>query len=247
MTALLLGDATSAEADGTELLLVPLGAVEQHGPHLPLGTDGLIAQAACGGVAATLREQGRCVAVAPVVELGASGEHEGFAGTVSIGHEALRHVLVELVRSATRWCPRVVLVSGHGGNVPALSAACRLLREESRDVAWTTCAEPGWDAHAGLAETSIVLALAPDLVRAGRAEPGNTEPVQVLWPRLRSAGVAAVAPNGVLGDPTGATAEHGQELLTVLVERIVRQVRSGAVGDAGVLLRPDGAGTEATP
>ena len=195
------------------LLLVPVGATEQHGPGLPVCTDTLVAVQVAETVARRRAAVGQAVLVAPAVSYGASGEHEGFAGTVSIGHEALRHVLVELVRSATRWCPRVVLVSGHGGNVPALSAACRLLREESRDVAWTTCAEPGWDAHAGLAETSIVLALAPDLVRVGRAEPGNTEPVQVLWPRLRSAGVAAVAPNGVLGDPTRATPEEGRRIL----------------------------------
>src|SRR6478736_2828422 len=78
--------------------------------------------------------------VAPPIAYGASGEHEGFPGTVSIGHEALRLLLVELGRSAARWAGRVLFVNGHGGNVPTLVDAVRLLRYEGRDAAWLACA-----------------------------------------------------------------------------------------------------------
>ncbi len=89
------------------VLLVPVGSTEQHGPHLPLDVDTLIATAVCRGAAERL---GRGVLVAPPVAYGASGEHEGFPGTLSIGTEALTVVLVELARSARRWAGRIVFV-----------------------------------------------------------------------------------------------------------------------------------------
>ncbi|HEY1970477.1 MAG TPA: mycofactocin biosynthesis peptidyl-dipeptidase MftE, partial [Pseudonocardia sp.] len=146
-------------------LLVPVGSCEQHGPHLPLDTDTRIARAVADGAAAAL---GGPVLVAPAVSFGASGEHEMFAGTVSIGQDALRTVLVELGRSAGRWAAALVFVNGHGGNVAVLRDAVALLRAEGRDVRWWGCAPPASfvrDGHAGRTETSLLLALAPDTVR----------------------------------------------------------------------------------
>lgn len=237
-----LGDATSADTVGTSVLLVPVGSVEQHGPHLPLSTDSVIAGAVCARVAAALGASGHRVSLAPCVEYGASGEHEGFAGTVSIGSSALELLLVELVRSATRWVDRVVAVSGHGGNVAALTACAELMAYEGRDFAWTTCAQADWDAHAGLAETSVMLTVAPNLVRMADAEVGNTEPVRLLLPLMRSGGVAAVAPNGVLGDPRDASAERGRELLTAVEERVVAQILARRREASGALVRPDRSG-----
>ena len=91
-------------------LVVPVGSVEQHGPHLPLTTDTTIATAVANTVATLQNTE-----LAPAIEFGASGEHEGFAGTVSIGSAALELVLVELGRSACRWARRLCLVNGHGG------------------------------------------------------------------------------------------------------------------------------------
>ncbi|WP_220093661.1 mycofactocin biosynthesis peptidyl-dipeptidase MftE [Flexivirga caeni] len=236
-----LGAVTSAAATGTQVLLVPLGSVEQHGPHLPLSTDSLIATAVCDRVAAALRAAGVDATAAPCLDFGASGEHEGFDGTVSIGCDALRLVLVELVRSARRWADRIVLVSGHGGNIGAMIEAVHLLMRERPAIAWTTCAEPGFDAHAGHAETSMLLAIAPECVRLDRAEAGNTTPASQLWPQLRQGGVAAVAPNGVLGDPRSATAPDGERMLSALADRIATQVLAmtdGGVDDRGALVRP---------
>ena len=163
-----LGERAWPEIDGRPTLLVPVGSTEQHGPHLPMDTDARVAAA----VAARAGGNGALL-VAPPVAYGASGEHEGFPGTVSIGHEALRLLLVELGRSASRWAGRLVFVNGHGGNVPTLVDSVRLLRYEGRDAAWFACA-PGGDAHAGRTETSLVLALAPTLVRGDpvRGQPG---------------------------------------------------------------------------
>jgi creatinine amidohydrolase len=211
-----LAERTWTELGGPRTLLVPVGSLEQHGPHLPLDTDTRVATAVAGRAAA----QEPSVLVAPAVAYGASGEHEAFAGTVSIGHEALRAVLVELGRSAARWAQRLVLVNGHGGNLPTVAEAVVQLRREGRDAAWFGCGVPGGDAHAGRAETSMLLALAPDLVRLDAAAAGNTASLRELLPALRSGGVAAVSPNGVLGDPAGASAEEGERLLTEMTRTL---------------------------
>ena len=93
------------------LVILPAGSVEQHGPHLPMNTDTVMAQALTTLVANEI-----ACDVAPTIPVGASGEHQGFAGLLSIGNEALELVVTELLRSARATWPSVVLVSGHGGN-----------------------------------------------------------------------------------------------------------------------------------
>lgn len=210
-----LGETTWPEVPDRPVLLIPVGSTEQHGPHLALGTDSLVAEAVATGLAARIEG----ALVAPVIEYGASGEHAGFPGTLSIGLDALRTVLVELGRSAMLWAGSVVLVNGHGGNALAVEGATRQLVEEGRDVRWVPCAVPGSDAHAGRTETSLLLRLAPALVRAERAEAGDTRPVQLLLPELRASGVRVVSPNGVLGDPAGSSAEEGERILTAMIDR----------------------------
>src|SRR3954451_18659619 len=186
------------------LLVVPLGSVEQHGHHLPLATDTVVACAVAEGAAGELGG----ALLAPALAYGASGEHEGFPGTISIGTEALTGLLVEYGRSACRWASRVLVVNGHGGNLDALRAAVPLLRTEGRDVGWFPCGVPGGDAHAGRTETSLMLHVEPGVVREALAAAGETAPIGELLPRLRAQGVRAVSPNGVLGDPAGASAEE---------------------------------------
>lgn len=210
-----LGETTWPEVPDRPVLLIPVGSTEQHGPQLALGTDALVAEAVASALA--LRLEGAIVA--PVIEYGASGEHADFPGTLSIGLDVLRSVLVELGRSATLWAASVVFVNGHGGNALAVDGATRLLVEEGREVRWVPCAAPGADAHAGRTETSLLLHLAPNLVRVDRAEAGDARPVQELLPALRRSGVRALSPNGVLGDPAGASAEEGARILEAMVGR----------------------------
>jgi creatinine amidohydrolase len=208
MPAAVWPDVAAATTSGPVLLAVPLGSTEQHGPHLPLDTDTRIAVA----LAESLARRRPDVTVAPALAYGASGEHAAFPGTLSIGHEALELVLLELVRSADAFAG-VVLVNGHGGNGVTIDRARSRLSEEGRRVlAWAPHVEGG-DAHAGRVETSLMLALDPALVAIDRAEPGVTEPLAALLPRLIAEGVRAVSANGVLGDPTGASASEGQALL----------------------------------
>jgi creatinine amidohydrolase len=205
---------------GRSVLAVPLGSLEQHGPHLPLDTDTRIAVAVASGLAARRRD----VAVAPAVAYGASGEHAGFPGTLLVGHEVLAQLLIELVRSARGSFAGVALVSGHGGNADALAAASRRCAADGDDVLVWRATTAGGDAHAGRTETSLMLALDPGSVRGELAEPGCTEPLSTLLPRLRSEGVRPVSSNGVLGDPAGASAEEGVALLGALVTDLTTAV-----------------------
>ena len=184
------------EAGTRQLLVVPVGSLEQHGPHLPLDTDTRIAVAvarrACAGRAG--------VALAPAFGVGASGEHADFPGTLSIGTEALTACLIELGRHASlHW--------------PAVEAAITRLRYEGRSALAWHAGLPDGDAHAGRFETSVMLALAPGAVRLDAAEPGEVRPIGQIIPVLRERGVRAVSGNGVLGDPAGASAAEGERLL----------------------------------
>jgi mycofactocin system creatininase family protein len=240
-----LGSSTSSQLQSqlpgqSMTLLVPVGSTEQHGPHLPLDTDTRIAQALARAVAERLDgsatgSAGHGWPVAPAVAYGASGEHQSFAGTISIGIEALSRLLVEYGRSACCWAQRVLFVNGHGGNVPALAEAVGRLRFEARDVAWLPCAVADADAHAGHTETSLLLHLSPGDVRIGRVRPGNSAPLAQLLPAMRQGGVAAVSAVGVLGDPTTATAEEGRRLLAGMVDSSVAAIQSWTPGPDGML------------
>ncbi len=212
-----LGDRLAALAwpavDGPTLLF-PVGSTEQHGPHLPMGTDSMIAEALAQAAARVVRldRPSTPVVVSTPVSFTASGEHEGFPGTISIGTEVFTSVLIELVRSASNWCNRIIFVNGHGGNAEAFRRASVVWTEENRNaLVWTPPLPAGGDWHAGWVETSVMLALHPELVGPAR-EPGETAQGPEVKALLRASGVKAVSSNGVLGDPGPATAEKGRKL-----------------------------------
>ncbi len=227
----------------TPVLLVPVGSTEQHGPHLPVSVDTTVAMSVASGLVEHCRAEGIVALVAPAVAYGASGEHEGFPGTISIGTEALALLLLEYGRSASAWADRIVFVNGHGGNLDALARAVPGLRGEGRDAAWLPCGVRGGDAHAGRTETSLIAHLTPDEVRWGLIEPGEVRPLAEVLPQMQAEGVRAVSPNGVLGDPTGASAAEGEQLLAAMVEAAWRRLSRGAVAANGCLL-PDSAAPE---
>lgn len=212
------------------LLVVPLGATEQHGPHLPLSTDTDVAAALAHRLAIARGD----VAVAPALPYGASGEHAGFPGTLSLGQDALEHLLLELVRSATGTFPRVLLLSAHGGNHDPVRRAVATLRGEQREVrAWG----PRWggDAHAGRTETSLMLALGRPV---GQERPiGATGQVTALMPALRVGGVRPVSANGVLGDARGASVEEGLSMLEAAADELLAFVAAWLSGPAALLPR----------
>ncbi|HWG60231.1 MAG TPA: mycofactocin biosynthesis peptidyl-dipeptidase MftE [Streptosporangiaceae bacterium] len=227
-TSAVLGDLTWPEAqklaEAGGVLAVPIGSTEQHGPHLPLSTDTDVAMALAGRLARARPD----VVVAPPLCYGSSGEHAGFAGTISIGQEALELLLVEFGRSASQTFRHQVFISAHGGNHDTVTRVAARLRTESRDILlWVPgIAHPAADPHAGRDETSIQLALDASRVRAGLAEPGNLTPLKALMPVLRAGGVRAASRSGVLGDPSGASAAEGEQILDQLATALAAAVRA---------------------
>ncbi len=121
-----------------------------------------------------------------------------------------------------------MFVNGHGGNVPTLTAVVDQMRYEQHDVSTVMCAlETATDAHAGFDETSVMLHLHPELVDMSRAEAGNTTPLDELLPELMAKGVRSVSANGILGDPTTATAQDGERLFAQLVDRVREELMHG--------------------
>jgi mycofactocin system creatininase family protein len=199
--------------DGPVWLALPVGSTEQHGPHLPLDTDTRVAV----HLGQSLARRRPDVVVAPALAYGASGEHAGFAGTLSMGTVALELVVIELIRSADAFAGTVV-INGHGGNGQALRAAVAVLASEGRRVLlWSPTVDRG-DAHAGRTETSIMLALGPSDVHLDQAQAGDTRPLTELMPELAAGGIRAVSGNGVLGDPSGASDTEGRRLLAALAD-----------------------------
>lgn len=221
MAATYLSQLAFSEVPSESILLVPLGSCEQHGPHLPLDTDLRIACYLSDQLAQTRSD----VVIAPPITMSASGEHQGFAGTLSIGAEVLESVVIELVRSALP-APgvgpfvAVLFVNGHGGNIAAANAAVRQLQAESRSVAVWNPQVPGGDSHAGRTETSMLMYFDPSCVRTEQLQSGSTERWRDIGPRVMAEGLGSVTPNGILGDPRDATAQEGAETCAALVRNL---------------------------
>ncbi|MFT4922042.1 MAG: creatinine amidohydrolase [Haloarculaceae archaeon] len=218
-------DIETAIADGVDTVIVPLGATEQHGPHLPVDTDTRLGTAIAVRVARRLGD----ALVAPTVPVGPSEEHLSFPGTISISADTARHLVSDVVDSLDRHgFDRVVLLPGHGGWFPLLASlyptlaretACDLvaiselqwymeLLEDGLEQAGVDVDEPV--VHAGVSETAMLLALDPESVEEDRPA-GHSGHVSAA--ALFANGIEAYDENGVLGDPRPATAAVGETLL----------------------------------
>lgn len=228
-----------ALAAGTRTAVVGVGAIEQHGPHLPLVMDTLAGDELAERVAAEL---GDAVA-APTIRPGCSGHHMDFPGTVTVPAETLMDTVRAYVESLDEHgFEHVVLLPTHGGNfapvdtvvpevsrdvdanVVALTDLDRLmeLQNEGLAAAGVDYEEPV--VHAGAMETAMVLAVSEGLVRTDELELGHEGPVSVS--RLLSEGFRAVSENGVLGDPRRATAEAGEEILDRITAAYVERIEA---------------------
>lgn len=231
-------DVEAAVAAGSREAVLAVGAIEQHGPHLPLATDTLIATETARRVADRMPG----VLLAPTLPVGVSTHHLGFAGTLSIAEHTFQAQVAACVDTLGRHgIERVFVLSGHGGNYGPLArlerdcggrigdadfvpfadlAAFIAVFHGVSDDDGIGAAESG--AHAGEWETSIMLALHPDLVHMERAEAGFVAPFDAATAdRLFREGTASLAANGVLGDPRSATAERGERHLSAWVDTLV--------------------------
>ena len=193
----------------SKILILPLGSFEQHGPHLPLDTDTIIIDSVVAHALDEEQTESAKFLVAPTIAISASDEHAGFSGTLSTGTEALVQSVVAICRSAS-WSLGVCIVNGHGGNADALPRiSSALTYEKIRHSIWSLPSYDGADMHAGHTETSVMLPVAPDKVHTDRIERGTVGDASALVAQMRTSGVAGVSDNGVLGDPTTATSQHG--------------------------------------
>ena len=191
------------------VLVLPLGSFEQHGPHLPLDTDTIIIDAVVAQALETSTIDSDSFMVAPTIAISASDEHAGFPGTLSTGSAALADSVVAICRSAS-WTQGICIVNGHGGNTDALASITSALTYENiRHSMWSLPSYEGADMHAGHTETSVMLHVAPAKVQTDLIEPGTVGDASSLVAQMRTSGVAGVSANGVLGNPTTATSEHG--------------------------------------
>ncbi len=234
LTAAELRDKAAANA----LVIIPVASLEQHGPHLGTGVDIVCATGVADAVAGRMAAAGQPVVVTPCAWAGLAEHHMSFGGTVSLEFDEFRAVLRGIVRSAAR-CgfKRVFLLNGHGGNAEAVGV-CAM--EFQRDLGVRVGAGTYWqlveDAfapvlekqsgvmHACEAETSLVMALAPELLRPQRlAEahgPFSTRVEGQPSALLMRRSFKEVSPSGVIGDARPATAEKGEKLLAIAGERI---------------------------
>ena len=243
MTAIRLGEMTTAEAAAATgaVVIIPAGAFEQHGPGLPLATDLVRAEHVAERVAAAVG--GRAL-VGPPIPVGVSPHHMAFAGTITLSTTTFGAVVREYVTSLYRhgW-RKVLVVTGHGGNNATLTAVGQDLLTSHPDLqfAWTPVTALAGRAvpdasevtgHSGEAETAQMLHIAPRLVRRDRLEKGTTtldelDPVARLSRRGHPAlpiRYDRLSANGVLGDPTTATAETGESIVDAVVARIAEFV-----------------------
>lgn len=243
MTALHLDRMTWAEVkaeikNGRDTVIVPFGSTEQHGRHMPLGTDAVLGDEIGWALAGRLE-----AFMAPTVRFGCSEHHLSFAGTISLNDETFQHIVTDVVASLSRHgFRRIVLLPTHGGNFKPLAEAFTELKRvenvkviaftdleglvnaafESSSASGVTPAQSG--AHSGEWETSLMLALRPDQVKMDQAAAGFVGELSEIMAKVFD-GIQNLDKNGVLGDPRPATAAAGERYFEEIVEFFYQWVR----------------------
>ncbi len=239
----------AALREGFDTVVVALGAVEQHGPHLPLLVDAVRGDRLAVEVA---RRLGRALA-APTIRVGCSEHRMAFPGTISLRSATLEAVCADYAASlANHGFGVVCFVPSHGGNFAPLAA----MKDRLQRAAGPECEVRAYTdlqafvalwkravasvapdlehrvgGHADIAESSEMLCIRPDLLRRDQAEPGHVEDFgPELARRIFDDGFAAVTPNGVLGDPTGMSAEIGERCIAVTADGVAASLRESERG-----------------
>lgn len=254
MTEVLWARLTAGElnalAAADALVLLPVASTEQHGPHMATGVDTVLCGEACRRTAERIAKM-RPVVVAPTVWMGLAEHHVALGGTFTLSLATWHAVLVDLCRSiAHAGFRHICIVNGHGGNMAALAA---LTTDLTRDLGLAIATTSYWSLphatgafaailerqdgviHACEAETSMMLAVAKDCVRAERlAESAGPEALTrapmgsaLGGPVARWRSFKEITANGVIGDPRAATAEKGERLLDAAADLLAAELVAG--------------------
>jgi len=228
-------------------VILATGAIEQHGPHLPVAVDALMGQVWLSLALSRLPAGASCY-VAPPITIGKSNEHTGFPGTLMISRDTLRAQILAVARQVHAWGFRsLAVINTHGGNVPVVIPTLREIRGQlgmraamlpSKPIHDLSVQESTFGIHAGEVETSWIMAAAGRLVDPARAvceypaligDPGEVRPVAA--PALVAWASKDVSKSGVMGDATAATAQKGERWLemgaTAYAEAIAEVCRAG--------------------
>jgi creatinine amidohydrolase len=212
----------------TQTVILPVGATEEHGPHLPTITDTIQAMEVARAVAAE-----RHVFLAPPLHYGVCRSTRGFPGTITVGHDALRAFARDLLISfADSGFARVLILTGHAGgqHMAALEEACQIAVEERDfrvslvslfDLIDARAVETAHDGHAGEMETSLMMVIRPDLVKGKPAEHFPKRPQFMIMKDVRH-----LMGNGIMGNPQPATLEKGKQFFQMAVDGVM-----GALGE----------------
>lgn len=223
-----------------DIALLPVGSIEQHGPHLPLDTDAYDAEYLARQVARSCSNPKPFVL--PLIAYGISYEHDDFKGTVSIRNDTLSRLVYDIgISTARNGIKKLVIINGHGGNTPALNYAAQMI---TRDARIFVCVDSGEtsevdvykfistpnDVHAGEIETSTSLATRPHLVKMAQA-PTSIPQFSSRYLNFTSrrgvswyAYTQNLSPDGVLGNAAGATAEKGRKIWKIMIAHLVALV-----------------------
>ena len=235
-----------ALADGVDTAVATFGSTEQHGLHLPMGTDSLWGEDLGGRVTHAL---GNALQV-PGLRIGCSEHHMAFAGSLTLSEETFIQVVSDTCHSLARHgFRRIVLIPTHGGNFQPIGKAAEVIQPQLPDVKLIAFSDlfafmdvifdvgqsrgipsERVGAHAGENETSMILAVRPDLVHMDVAEPGFVGDHLSLAPTIIRDGFKGVTENGVLGDPREGTADLGESYLQALTAKIIEFVRQAEAG-----------------
>ena len=232
------------------IAILPLGATEQHGPHMPLATDSIMVEWICCKAAEAVDG----VVVAPVIQYGTSQNHKRFSGTVSLSLDTLKRVIVDVGEALLdHGFDILMIVNGHGGNLAAMSAAAHDLREKTGRVVaaltWPALVREAWHClespviwHADESETSLMLYMAPDLVRMDEAQDELPPTVpffefteEALLTRAIDLGLPPthrISRSGTIGEARRASTDKGGRIVNEAVPNLIQTLQR---------LREDGA------
>ncbi len=211
--------------------LLPTGSTEQHGPHGPMATDTIIAEA----IAARAAEETETLLL-PTIDVGVSREHANFPGSLYLHPEVFRAQLKEIILSAhNSGIDKFVIVNGHGGNVSSIQEVCKTLYydHDVRAIEWTwfnaiSAPEMG---HTGKLETSLIMYLREELV-GEPIEKGAESWGHSLHGARWAYDTKEFSESGVVGDPTEASREKGEELFDKSTEKLIKLIKSMRNGNS---------------